>query len=87
MLRFHEKVYLLLLVQDCLLEMHDLPLFSTLLNQVFNCIGIDNKLIYSDNFRTGGTSRPANVSADQEALLVERLATLAAPGLFAGMLP
>ena len=45
LLRYHEKVYLLLLVQDCLLEMHDLPQFSELLNQIFNCIGIDNDLI------------------------------------------
>jgi ABC-type multidrug transport system ATPase subunit len=45
LLRYHEKVYLLLLVQDCLLEMKVLPVFSELLNQVFNCVGIDSHLI------------------------------------------
>jgi hypothetical protein len=48
-LRFNEKVYLLLLVQDCLLKMHDTPGFSEQLNLLFNCIGIDNALI--DRFR------------------------------------
>ncbi len=44
-LRFTEKVYLLLLVQDCLLTMHDDPGFSEHLQLIFNCIGIDNSLI------------------------------------------
>jgi len=44
-LRYTEKVYLLLLVQDCLLSMHDSPGFNENLNLIFNCIGIDNSLI------------------------------------------
>ena len=44
-LSYNEKVCLLLLVQDCLLSMHDAPGFLEKLNQIFNCIGIDNKLI------------------------------------------
>ncbi|HJZ39324.1 MAG TPA: ATP-binding cassette domain-containing protein [Bacteroidales bacterium] len=48
-LRYNEKVYLLLLVQDCLLKMNDVPGFSEQLNLLFNCIGIDNTLI--DRFR------------------------------------
>jgi len=48
-LGFTEKVYLLLLVQDCLLMMHDKPGFSEKLNLIFNCIGINSSLI--DRFR------------------------------------
>jgi ABC-type multidrug transport system ATPase subunit len=44
-LRFAEKVYLLLLVQDCLLPVHDTPGFNDNLNHLFNCVGIDNTLI------------------------------------------
>jgi ABC-type multidrug transport system ATPase subunit len=44
-LRLDEKVYLLLLVQDCLLTMHDVPGFTDYLNQIFNCVGINNALI------------------------------------------
>ncbi|TPW10046.1 MAG: hypothetical protein FD129_2013, partial [bacterium] len=36
--------------------------------------GIDMKLLYSDNFRNGGTSRPADVTAGQDELFDERLA-------------
>ncbi len=35
MLRFNEKVYLLLLVQDCLLKMHDKESFKEQLNILF----------------------------------------------------
>jgi ABC-type multidrug transport system ATPase subunit len=48
-LNYNEKVCLLLLVQDCLLAMHDAPGFIDNLNQIFNCIGIDGTLI--DKFR------------------------------------
>jgi ABC-type multidrug transport system ATPase subunit len=44
-LRLEEKIYLLLLVQDCLINMHDVPGFTDCLNQIFNCVGIDNALI------------------------------------------
>jgi ABC transport system ATP-binding/permease protein len=44
-LRYTEKVYLVLLVQDCLLGMHEAPGFHDLLNRIFNRIGIDNALI------------------------------------------
>jgi ABC transport system ATP-binding/permease protein len=42
---YNEKIYLLLLVQDCLLPMHNLPGFTENLNFIFNGIGIDNLLI------------------------------------------
>jgi ABC-type multidrug transport system ATPase subunit len=44
-LRNTEKICLLLLVQDCLLTMHDINCFTENLNQIFNCIGIDGSLI------------------------------------------
>jgi len=49
MLRFSEKVYLLLLVQDCLLKMHDKESFKYQLSLVFKGIGVDSSLI--DRFR------------------------------------
>ncbi len=49
MLRFNEKVYLLLLVQDCLLKMHDKEGFKEQLNLLFKGIGVDSSLI--DRFR------------------------------------
>lgn len=45
-LKYTEKVYLMLLVQDCLLKLHDLPGFTERLYVLYNCIGIDNSLIY-----------------------------------------
>lgn len=48
-LGYTEKVYLLLLVQDCLLMMHDKPGFTERLNLIFNCVGINSSLI--DRFR------------------------------------
>jgi len=45
MLRYNEKVYLLLVVQDCLITIQDQSAFSELLNRIFNGIGIDNSLI------------------------------------------
>jgi ABC transport system ATP-binding/permease protein len=45
MLRYNEKVYLLLMVQDCLLALQDRQGFSELLNHIFNGIGIENSLI------------------------------------------
>jgi ABC transport system ATP-binding/permease protein len=50
MLRFNEKVYLLLLVQDCLLKMHDKEGFKEQLNFLFKAIGVDSSLI--DRFRS-----------------------------------
>jgi ABC-type multidrug transport system ATPase subunit len=44
-LRYNEKVYLLLLVQDCLLTLHDSPGFTENLIHIFDYIGIDNSLI------------------------------------------
>src|SRR4030042_3701770 len=40
-----EKVYLLLLVQDSLLSMHETPGFVNNLNYIFDCIGVDNSLV------------------------------------------
>jgi len=45
MLRFNEKVYLLLLVQDCLLKMHDREGFKEQLSFLFKGIGVDSSLI------------------------------------------
>jgi ABC transport system ATP-binding/permease protein len=45
MLRYNEKVYLLLLVQDCLLKMHDLSGFREQLKFIFKGIGVDSSLI------------------------------------------
>ncbi len=50
MLRFNEKVYLLLLVQDCLLKMHDKKGFKEQLSFLFKGIGVDSSLI--DRFRS-----------------------------------
>jgi len=44
-LNYHEKVYLLLLVQDCLLSKHDQPDFNKVLHGIFECLGIDTVLI------------------------------------------
>jgi ABC transport system ATP-binding/permease protein len=44
MLRYNEKVYLLLMVQDCLLALHERS-GSELLNHIFNGIGIESSLI------------------------------------------
>jgi ABC-type multidrug transport system ATPase subunit len=44
-LNFKEKVSLLLLVQDCLLTMHDNHGFIESLIQIFNCLGLDGALI------------------------------------------
>ncbi|MBN1143660.1 MAG: ATP-binding cassette domain-containing protein [Bacteroidales bacterium] len=40
-----DKVYLLLLVQDCLLPMHDSPDFINSLNWFYKCLGIEHRLI------------------------------------------
>jgi ABC-type multidrug transport system ATPase subunit len=40
-----DKVYLLLLVQDCLLPMHDSPEFINSLNWLYKCMGIEHRLI------------------------------------------
>ncbi len=40
-----DKVYLLLLVQDCLLPMHDSPEFIDSLNYLYKCLGIEFRLI------------------------------------------
>lgn len=53
---------------------HEFGYFQQGLQAAKTIGGIDNKLLYSDNFRTGGTSRPADVSSDQEALFNDRLA-------------
>jgi ABC-type multidrug transport system ATPase subunit len=45
LLRYNEKVYLLLMVQDCLLDIQDESVFSEHLNHIFNAIGIDSSLI------------------------------------------
>ncbi len=45
MLRFNEKVYLLLLVQDCLSKMHDKKDFKEQLSLLFRGIGVDSSLI------------------------------------------
>jgi ABC transport system ATP-binding/permease protein len=50
MLRFNEKVYLLLLVQDCLLKLHDKENFKEQLKFLFKGIGVDSSLI--DRFRS-----------------------------------
>ncbi len=50
MLRYNEKIYLLLLVQDCLLKMHDKEGFKEHLNVLYKGIGIDSMLI--DRFRS-----------------------------------
>jgi len=41
----YEKVYLLLLVQDCLLHLHNVPAFNKYLEKVFVSIGIEANLI------------------------------------------
>lgn len=44
-LNYYEKIYLLLLVQDCLLKMHHARGFNEHLYGIFECLGIDPALI------------------------------------------
>ncbi len=44
-LRYSEKVYLLLLLLDCLLPVLEARGFNENLNHLFNCVGVDNSLI------------------------------------------
>src|SRR5512133_1795663 len=44
-LNHYEKIYLLLLVQDCLLQMHEIPGFYENLRKIYERIGVDTALI------------------------------------------
>jgi ABC transport system ATP-binding/permease protein len=73
-LRFTEKVYLVLLVLDCLLGMHNAPGFQELLNRIFNSIGIDNALI--ERFREFlSQDDPSSVNKREYLLLSPRNAS------------
>jgi ABC transport system ATP-binding/permease protein len=68
MLRFNEKVYLLLLVQDCLLKMHDKEGFKEQLSFLFKGIGVDSSLV--DRFRLFLEHEdPAQVEGEEYLLL------------------
>jgi ABC-type multidrug transport system ATPase subunit len=66
-----EKVYLLLLVQDCLIKLHDLPEFREYLIKIYNCLGIDPSLM--ERFRDFlEKDDPAEIGGPEYLLLSPR---------------
>jgi ABC-type multidrug transport system ATPase subunit len=73
MLHFNEKIYLLLLVQDCLLKMHDKEGFKEQLDLLYKGIGIDSLLI--DRFRVFLEHEDPALIESAEYLLLSPLET------------